>query len=186
MNSDKVRENFIRLIKLSKFPRKINISTQFLMIALAATLILAESGCKSQKKLKEKQAAEQAEKDRLAKEKAEAEERERKQREQANAGNKKSETTEEKIENYFEAIANSGSVNSANSSISEILTLFSSPDAPVLIIIGEEDGTKDYDRPTTIRNYLNYLKDQKKNPDAIANIVYDDAGKVKELELKKK
>ncbi|HLZ16132.1 MAG TPA: hypothetical protein VKQ08_03795, partial [Cyclobacteriaceae bacterium] len=72
-----------------------------------------------------------------------------------------------------------------NSSINEALTLFASPQAPVLIVISEEDGKKDYDRPTTITAYLNYLKDQKKNINDIAGLKTDASGKITELELKK-
>jgi hypothetical protein len=46
-----------------------------------------------------------------------------------------------------------------------------------------EGETKDYDRPTTIRRYLEYLKDQKKNMNAVHNIQYDASGKITELEL---
>jgi len=67
----------------------------------------------------------------------------------------------------------------------EILSRFSSPEAPVLIIIHEGDGLKDYDRPTTISKYLNYLKDQAKSPNEVANVVLDSRGKITELELRK-
>jgi len=55
----------------------------------------------------------------------------------------------------------------------------------VLIVISEENGQKDYDRPTTIRDYLNYLKDQKKNFNKISNIQFDGSGRITELELTK-
>ncbi len=63
--------------------------------------------------------------------------------------------------------------------------MFSSPDTPVLIVINESNGEKDYDRPTTIREYLNYLKDQKKNINKIQKLEFDDAGKITEVELRK-
>jgi hypothetical protein len=88
-----------------------------------------------------------------------------------------------KLQEYFNAIGSAGSFASANSSISEALALFASPDAPVLIVISESGGQKDYDRPTTIKDYLNYLKDQKKQADRIGEIKYDGAGKITELEL---
>ncbi len=90
-----------------------------------------------------------------------------------------------KLGQYFGAIAGSGNVTSANTSINEALTLFASPETPVLIVISEADGTKDYDKPTTIKQYLNYLKDQKKNPNTIADIKTNGEGKITELELKK-
>ena len=90
-----------------------------------------------------------------------------------------------KLNQYFQSIANSGNVASANSSINEALTLFASPDTPVLIVISEEGGQKDYDRPTTIRQYLNYLKDTRNNSASISNLQFDNSGKITEVELKK-
>jgi hypothetical protein len=69
--------------------------------------------------------------------------------------------------------------------INDALGLFNSPDAPVLIIISKTGDIVDYDRPTTIKNYLNYLKDTKNNINKVEKIVYDDNGKIKELELLK-
>ncbi len=93
---------------------------------------------------------------------------------------------ENKLKNYFSQISNASSTGIANHQIKEALGLFSSKETPVLIIIGEFNGQKDYDQPTTISKYLNYLKDQKKNPNKIENIVFDESGKIKELELRKK
>lgn len=88
-----------------------------------------------------------------------------------------------KLDTYFSAIANSSSLASANSSISEALGLFASKDTPVLIVISEENGQKDYDKPTTIGDYLNYLKDQKKSINKISQLQFDNAGKITEVEL---
>ena len=90
-----------------------------------------------------------------------------------------------KLEGYFSAISNSSNEASANSSINEALTMFSSADTPVLIVIHESGGQKDYDRPTTIKDYLNYLKDQKKKADKIGNLQFDPSGKITEVELVK-
>lgn len=90
---------------------------------------------------------------------------------------------EQRLNQYFDAIAGSSSLAGANSNINEALGLFSSPDALVLIIISKGGGQKDYDRPTTIRKYLEYLKDQKKNINTIDKVVYDNQGKIAELEL---
>ena len=90
-----------------------------------------------------------------------------------------------RLNNYFNSIANATSVASANASINEALTMFSSGDAPVLIVISEEGGKKDYDEPTTIKKYLEYLKDTKNNMNKIANLQFDSAGKISEVELKK-
>ncbi len=90
-----------------------------------------------------------------------------------------------KLSEYFDAIAHADNVASANSSINEALGMFASSEAPVLIVISEEGGKKDYDRPTTIKAYLNYLKDQKKNINYIDSLKIDSAGKITEVELGK-
>lgn len=87
------------------------------------------------------------------------------------------------LQDYFSSIAGSSSVSEANLFINEALQLFSSPDVPVLIIISKEGSITDYDRPTTIRNYLNYLKDTGNNNNSVYDAKYDDSGKIKELEL---
>jgi outer membrane lipoprotein-sorting protein len=92
----------------------------------------------------------------------------------------------EKIEEYFDAVANSKSMAMADPYISDALKFFASPDVPVLPIIHIEGGLKDYDRPTTIKKYLEYLKDQGKNMNEIYNVVFDQNGKITELELIKK
>jgi regulator of protease activity HflC (stomatin/prohibitin superfamily) len=166
------------------------------LIMLVFVVLLSVVGCKSKKKAMEAAAA--AEKARMEQEaatkrqqeeaaaKAKAEEerakREAEERERANA---KASTPAVRLGEYFAAISNSGNTASANSSINEALTLFASPDTPVLIVISESGGQKDYDRPTTIKNYLNYLKDQKKNINSISDVKYDSSGKITELELKK-
>ncbi|HCW08771.1 MAG TPA: nucleoid-structuring protein H-NS [Cytophagales bacterium] len=97
----------------------------------------------------------------------------------------KEETYKGRLLQYFDAIANASTVVSANSSIDEALTLFASPQAPVLIVISNEGAQKDYDRPTSIKAYLNYLKDQKKNINAIEHLKLDEFGKIMEVELQK-
>jgi hypothetical protein len=84
---------------------------------------------------------------------------------------------------YFANIANASSVSQANMQIVEALKMFNSPEAPVLIIIAKSGSQVDYDRPTTIKNYLNYLKDTKNNINKVEKISYDSNGKIKELEL---
>lgn len=91
------------------------------------------------------------------------------------------------LSRYFSAIAASPTVTSANSSINEALGLFASPDVPVFIIIYQSaSGQADYDEPTTAVKYLNYLKDQKKNPNNINNMKTNSEGKITELELIRK
>lgn len=83
-------------------------------------------------------------------------------------------------------IANARSADEANQKINETLKLFQSPDTPVLIVIAEENGQKDYDRPTTIRKYLEYLKDTGNTPDQLAHMQMDASGLIAELELIKR
>jgi len=169
-------------------------SPKFVLLTMLVVLMAMGSGCKSKKKAQE--AAEAA--DRKAKMEQEAalkkqKEEEMKQREaeekarreaEAAAAAKKSDPYA-KLEQYFNAIGSAGSVSSANSSINEALSLFASPETPVLIVISESGGQKDYDRPTTIKDYLNYLKDQKKRADKIGALQFDNSGKITEVELVK-
>lgn len=90
------------------------------------------------------------------------------------------------LDDYFALIAGASSVDNANRKINEALQLFAAPDVPVLIIISQEGDLVDYDRPTTARKYMEYLKDQKKNLNEIEKIEYDANGKIKLLELIKK
>ena len=90
------------------------------------------------------------------------------------------------LENNFNSIARSSSTAQANRLINETLGLFESANSPVLIIIKQNAGFNDYDRPMTIENYLNYLKDQKKATEKVFEIKYNANGKINELELIKK
>jgi hypothetical protein len=92
----------------------------------------------------------------------------------------------ENLENAFNSVANASSVTVANQSIQQALGMFSNQETPILIVIHEENGIKDYDEPTTIKNYLEYLKDTKKNLNYISDIRMDANGKVSELELRRK
>jgi hypothetical protein len=114
---------------------------------------------------------------------AEKEEMRRKWEEE---NNKKLEATSLSLADYFALVAGASSIESANMKINEALNLFAGPNTPVLIIISQEGDLKDYDRPTTAKKYLEYLKDQKKNLNEIDSIEYDENGKIKLLELIKK
>jgi hypothetical protein len=92
----------------------------------------------------------------------------------------------ENLENAFNSVANASSGNAADQSIQQVLGMFSNQETPVLIVIHEENGIKDYDEPTTIKKYLDYLKDTKKNLNYISDIRLDASGKVSELELRRK
>lgn len=121
--------------------------------------------------------------DKLAMERSEWNKKEMEAKRQQEEANMRKEITSTSLADYFSSIANASSASEANLFINDALGLFSSPDALVLIIISKSGGMIDYDRPTTIRNYLNYLKDTKNNINAIDKIVYDNNGKIKELEL---
>ncbi|MBE0639114.1 MAG: hypothetical protein IH598_11390 [Bacteroidales bacterium] len=110
------------------------------------------------------------------------EERLRKEQEAA-AAQQLEEQKFDKIEDYLDAIASANTVDLANTRISDALKFFASPDVPVLIIVFMDSDIKDYDKPTTIKRYLEYLKDQGKNPNRVHNIQYDANGKITELEL---
>jgi hypothetical protein len=92
-------------------------------------------------------------------------------------------TLEAQLERNFQAIADASSVDYANRHINETLKFFASSDAPLFIVFYRENGVKDYDKPTTIVKYLNYLKDQKKNPNKIDKLIFNDQGKIEEIEL---
>ena len=88
------------------------------------------------------------------------------------------------LETNFGRIAASSNATQANSIINETLKLFESNNVPVLIIISQAGGFNDYDKPTTIENYLNYLKDQKVSRNKVDNLKFND--KITEVELIKK
>ena len=168
------------------------------IVMLAFFILLSAAGCKSKKKAMEAAAAEKARMEQEAsrkkqlEEEAKMKEAEDKARMEAEANAKKeaemkaaASTPKAKLNQYFDAIAGSPNVAAANSNINEALTLFASGDTPVLIVISDSGGQKDYDKPTTIRSYLNYLKDQKKNINRIENLQIDGSGKITEVELRK-
>jgi len=87
------------------------------------------------------------------------------------------------INDYFSQIASAGDVESANAKIAEAMKLYANKDVPVLIIISQADGIVDYDKPTTIENYLNFVKDQKSYTNKIHDVKFDEYGQITELEL---
>ena len=118
----------------------------------------------------------------LARERAQKEEEKRIAIEETN----KATSTEAVLDGNFISIARASSASQANRTINETLGMFESPNVPVLIIISQSPGFNDYDRPTTIEKYLNYLKDQKKAGHKVHEIKYNSNGKINELELIKK
>ena len=118
----------------------------------------------------------------LARERAQKNEEERRAAEER----ERAQSTNVVLEKNFRSIANASSISQANRVINETLGLFESNNVPVLIIISQAGGFNDYDRPTTIENYLNYLKDQKISRNSVNDIKYNANGKISELELIKK
>ena len=156
-------------------------------------LMICFTGCKSKKKAAEAARAAE-ERARIEQESKLRTEEEQKRKDAEEAARRDAEARQNealanapkaKLNQYFQSIASSSNAASANSSINEAMTLFSSPDTPVLIVISEENGQKDYDRPTTIRQYLNYLKDTRNNANSISNLQFDSSGKITEVELRK-
>ena len=90
------------------------------------------------------------------------------------------------LQDYFAIIAAAPDTEVANEKIAEALSLFASPDVPVLIIVYHVGDIIDYDAPTTAEKYLNYIKDQKKVNVGVYNVKYNNNGKITELELIKK
>ena len=121
----------------------------------------------------------------LARERAQAEQRAREEAEAARAA-EEARQPKNVLERNFASICNASSTAQANRIINETLNLFESNNAPVLIIISQAGGFNDYDRPTTIENYLNYIKDQKVNRNKVYNLKTNDNGKITEVELIKK
>jgi hypothetical protein len=154
-------------------------------------MISVSSGCKSKKKAAEAAnvAAEKARVEQEAALRKQQEEDAKRKAEEEERAKRESQSKEKApyalLAQYFESISKSDNLNSANTSINEVLTMFASPETPVLIVISESNGQKDYDRPTTIVSYLNYLKDQKKNMNKISNLQFDSSGKITEVELRK-
>jgi len=149
-------------------------------MAILVAIVVGFSSCKSQKKLTEVSDSQDV---------AQAEDEPKEDSEEKSTVIKETNTRtiakEERLNNYFGAIATASSLNSANASIQEALTMFSTSEAPVLIVIYKAGSQPDYDEPTTISKYLNYLKDTKNNNALVEEAVYDTNGKIKELVLKK-
>lgn len=83
----------------------------------------------------------------------------------------------------FDKIASGKDVSA---SVTEASALFESGKTPVLIIISKNGNVIDYDRPTTIEKYLDYLIDQKVSRNKVYSIKYGANNKINELELIRK
>mgnify|MGYP006935328191 CR=1 FL=1 len=87
------------------------------------------------------------------------------------------------IDNQFSGIAGAVGVDAANNGIQQALSYYETPDIPVLIIISKSAGFNDYDRPTTISKFLNYLKDKKEYKYKVESVKRNQLGKITEVEL---
>lgn len=87
------------------------------------------------------------------------------------------------LEENFDKIMNASSYAEADAVIKETLEKFENPEAPVLIILYRQGTDVDYDKPTNIKDYLNYLKLQKKSNADIDQIFLNTDGKIKSLDL---
>ena len=121
----------------------------------------------------------------LARERAQAEAAKKAAEEERIAAEKEALAQQPKaiLEKNLAAIASAASMSQANRIINETLEMFSSNDVPVLIIISQAGGFNDYDRPTTIEDYLNYVKDQKVNRNKVSELKVNSEGKIIEVEL---
>jgi mRNA-degrading endonuclease HigB of HigAB toxin-antitoxin module len=89
------------------------------------------------------------------------------------------------LDDRFKGIAEASSAEAADKMIAETLNLFDNPKTPLLIIVFEQGDQKDYDKPTNIKDYLNYIKDRKIYNNNVVNIEYNDNQKINLIELKK-
>lgn len=96
------------------------------------------------------------------------------------------EARKQQLNNYFQQIASSDNKRQANRTIIDALSMFASRETPVLIVFYSAPNVRDYDRPTTIEDYLNYVKDQGEHPNTIEKLSFDSNGKITEVELLKK
>jgi len=95
----------------------------------------------------------------------------------------------DQIETAFQGIANaskSGDISKASQIIKNTMPLFTGEDAPVLIIISRDGSMVDYDKPTTIKRYMDFIRDQKASRNTVDTYLLDTDGKIKELDLIKK
>ncbi len=96
---------------------------------------------------------------------------------------KAAESKYQNIDNQLSAIALAPNVDMANNHINTALQQYATPDVPVLVIISQVGGFNDYDRPTTISKFLNYLKDKQQYQYKVEAVKRDGLGKITELEL---
>ncbi|HOW24548.1 MAG TPA: hypothetical protein PK711_02670 [Bacteroidales bacterium] len=94
--------------------------------------------------------------------------------------------TKDILYGFFNDLVSNKNYQESEVFINQALKMFASESVPVLIIISQEAGMVDYDEPTTIRKYLEYLDDTKNNSNRINSIKVNQEGLITELELIKK
>ncbi len=89
------------------------------------------------------------------------------------------------LENYFSEFSKLDikDQNKRQTYLNKGLKYFNSTDTPVLIIVNKENGKFIYDKPTSIEQYLDYLKYKQMSPHVIHNLQLDEEGKITQLEL---
>lgn len=123
--------------------------------------------------------------------KKEEEERKRQEEEERQREQEIQEETlalNEQLDKNFAGIiqaSKEGDYETANTLIEETKKMFASGDSYVLIIVYQKGDVVDYDEPTTIDKYLNYLKDMKKYDKKVVEFKKNAAGKLEGIELKK-
>lgn len=140
------------------------------IIVMAIILLVAGNACKSHKHVVATPPAKETRKSPSAEELKAAEQR----------------RVRSELQNNFANITGASRADEADRYISNMVASFTSPDAPVLIIISKSGKEVDYDRPTTIQKYLEYLKDTKNNMAEIEQISFDKSNRISELILIKK
>lgn len=83
----------------------------------------------------------------------------------------------------FQRIAKASSYAIADQEIAKALQQFATSETPVLIIISQNQGFNDYDKPTTIVRFLHYLKDMQAYRYQVSSVKRNAQGKIMELEL---
>lgn len=106
-------------------------------------------------------------------------------REEKEAREQKKEANKKAVIDNFKKISNASSAAEADKYIAQSLALFESPDAPILLIIKITGDIIDYDRPTTAKRYLNYVKDQKTFASKVHSVEFNETGEIIELVLNK-
>jgi hypothetical protein len=168
-------------------------STFLRMLGTAAICLLltAAFSCKSKKQATDTSDAEKARMEQMEAERRAREEEEARRRAEEERLAREREAEEraayDKLNGLFNNIANASSESAADRSINEALNMFASQGVPVLIIIfeDEQEDVVDYDEPTTINDYLHYLKVVKRKPDNVERLEFNNNGKISEIILKK-